>query len=74
MRVELLLQESIPDGDGVEWSSDASNGSDVNSFHGCEVCGSPSTTKCSRCKAVGYWLVSITFPSFKFYRVNFDQK
>lgn len=25
---------------------------------GCEQCGRPSTTKCSRCKSIGYWLVT----------------
>ncbi|XP_057453283.1 uncharacterized protein LOC130745158 isoform X2 [Lotus japonicus] len=56
MLVEKPEMESISNpsqGDVVE-SSDVSSGSDVNKFHGCEVCGSSTTTKCPQCKAVKY--------------------
>jgi len=51
----MLMMEWNPKSNvGVEVSS----GNDVNTFHGCEICSSPSTTRCSRCKSVKYWLVS----------------
>lgn len=66
--VEKSEMESTSNGsnvdDGVEWNPEShvgeevSSGNDVNKFHGCEICGSPSTTRCSRCKAVKYWSVS----------------
>ncbi|KAL5159080.1 E3 ubiquitin-protein ligase RGLG4 [Glycine soja] len=62
--VEKSEMESTSNGsnvdDGVEWNPEShvgeevSSGNDVNKFHGCEICGSPSTTRCSRCKAVGF--------------------
>jgi hypothetical protein len=67
IRVCALWQESMSNGshsNGVELMSsnvgimDGSSSSDVSNSHvGCEQCGSPSTTRCSRCKAVRYWLV-----------------
>ncbi|KAK7317453.1 hypothetical protein RJT34_01704 [Clitoria ternatea] len=46
--------------DEVKWSLETfvgegvSRDNDVNNFHGCEMCGSRSTARCSRCKVVKY--------------------
>ncbi|KAL3005620.1 hypothetical protein AAZX31_08G230500 [Glycine max] len=49
---------------GVEVSS----GNDVNTFHGCEICSSPSTTRCSRCKSVKYCLVKCLIMDWKWHK------
>ncbi|KAG2396878.1 Ubiquitin carboxyl-terminal hydrolase [Vigna angularis] len=47
--------------DRVLWSPESdmavkvSSGNHVNNLNGCKLCAKPSTTRCSRCKAVQYW-------------------
>ncbi|TKY68546.1 Nuclear-pore anchor [Spatholobus suberectus] len=76
--VEKSEMESTSNGshgdDGVKRSSesdvgvDISRGNNVNNFHGCEVCGSPSTTRCSRCKAVKYCSVKCLIMDWKWHK------
>lgn len=35
-------------------------------FYQCAVCYSPTTMRCSRCKAVRYWYISFPFFFYKF--------
>ncbi|KAG4957515.1 hypothetical protein JHK82_043222 [Glycine max] len=76
--VEKSEMESTSNGsnvdDGVEWNPEShvgeevSSGNDVNKFHGCEICGSPSTTRCSRCKAVKYCSVKCLIMDWKWHK------
>ncbi|XP_019449298.1 PREDICTED: uncharacterized protein LOC109351998 isoform X2 [Lupinus angustifolius] len=50
---------------------DVSNGSDFNNLHcSCEVCGSPSTTKCTRCKTVTYCSTKCLIEDWRWHKVN----
>lgn len=35
----------------------------LKQYHQCAVCYCPTTTRCSRCKAIRYWLVLASFIS-----------
>ncbi|KAK7405778.1 hypothetical protein VNO78_07387 [Psophocarpus tetragonolobus] len=48
--------------------SNNSNSNGVNSSHCCEVCGSPSTTRCSRCKIVRYCSVKCLIMDWKWHK------
>ncbi|KAL2327080.1 hypothetical protein Fmac_020507 [Flemingia macrophylla] len=76
---EISEKESTPNGsdvdDGVNWSLESNVGvkepsgsDDVNNFHGCEVCGSPSTTTCSRCKTVKYCSVRCLIKDWRWHK------
>ncbi|XP_045799614.1 uncharacterized protein LOC123893845 isoform X1 [Trifolium pratense] len=78
MLVDNYHNESISNGlhgNGVELMSsnsgtmDGSSSSDVNNSHvGCEQCGSPSTTRCSRCKAVRYCSTMCLIMNWKWHK------
>ncbi|XP_004516813.1 uncharacterized protein [Cicer arietinum] len=77
--VEKHDNENIPngsDGNGVGMSSnvgmnDGSSSSDVNkSQFGCEECGSPSTTRCSRCKVVRYCSTKCLIKNWRWHKYN----
>jgi predicted RNA-binding Zn-ribbon protein involved in translation (DUF1610 family) len=80
MLVENYDNESMSNGshsNGVELMSsnvgimDGSSSSDVNNSHvGCEQCGSPSTTRCSRCKAVRYCSTMCLIMNWKWHKYN----
>ncbi|WJX93226.1 Leucine-, glutamate- and lysine-rich protein 1 [Trifolium repens] len=80
MLVENYDNESMSNGshsNGVELMSsnvgimDGSSSSDVSNSHvGCEQCGSPSTTRCSRCKAVRYCSTMCLIMNWKWHKYN----
>ncbi|CAL0303674.1 unnamed protein product [Lupinus luteus] len=50
---------------------DVSSGSDFNNLHcSCEVCGSPSTTRCTRCKIVTYCSTKCLIEDWRWHKVN----
>ncbi|KAK7256990.1 hypothetical protein RIF29_30644 [Crotalaria pallida] len=49
---------------------DVSSGSDISNLHACEVCGNPSTTRCSRCKAVTYCSAKCLIVDWKWHKVK----
>ncbi|XP_027908981.1 uncharacterized protein LOC114168389 isoform X2 [Vigna unguiculata] len=62
--------------DGVLWSPESdmavevSSNNHVNNLHGCKVCDKPSTTRCSRCKAVQYCSVKCLIMDWKWHKVD----
>ncbi|KAE9617109.1 putative ubiquitinyl hydrolase 1 [Lupinus albus] len=50
---------------------DVSSDSDFNNLHcSCEVCGSPSTTRCTICKTVTYCSTKCLIEDWKWHKVN----
>ncbi|BAT89734.1 hypothetical protein VIGAN_06077100 [Vigna angularis var. angularis] len=62
--------------DRVLWSPESdmavkvSSGNHVNNLNGCKLCAKPSTTRCSRCKAVQYCSVKCLIMDWKRHKVD----
>ncbi|XP_024627920.1 uncharacterized protein [Medicago truncatula] len=66
-------QESIPNGSlssNVVVDDGSSSSSDVNSHISCVECGSPSTTRCARCKSVRYCSTKCLIANWRWHKYN----
>ncbi|KAK8464328.1 hypothetical protein PHAVU_011G179600 [Phaseolus vulgaris] len=69
--VESSEMESSHVEDGALWTSESDMAMEVSSnLHSCKVCGSPSTTRCPRCKAIQYCSMKCLIMDWKWHKVD----
>ncbi|CAI8607019.1 unnamed protein product [Vicia faba] len=69
MLVDKYDNENNPNG-SVSSNSSSSNVKNSESDVGCEQCGRPSTTKCSRCKSVRYCSTKCLITNWRWHKYN----